>query len=86
MDNITPESHHINHANSKTIIRQNSPEFGIEFQYNNKFFEKMATIYDKLSNQCKVKYQTVFLSRFDEQNEDGQMIDQIEFFVNLDFK
>ena len=29
--NFTLESHHINHANSKKIIKPNCPEFGIDF-------------------------------------------------------
>ena len=36
----------------------------------------MATIYARIKNQCKYKYQTVFSSSFDKQDEDGQMTDQ----------
>ena len=31
--NFTLESHHINHANSKLIIKPNYPEFGSEVRY-----------------------------------------------------
>ena len=33
--NITPESHHINHASSKIIIKPNYPEFKIKVRFNN---------------------------------------------------
>ena len=38
----------------------------------------MATIYVRLLIQFKTKYQTVFSARFDEQDEDGQKLDEIE--------
>ena len=37
--NITLESHHINHADSKLIVKPNYPEFGIEFHYINKIIK-----------------------------------------------
>ena len=33
--NINLDSHHINHANSKIIVRPKYPEFGIEVRYIN---------------------------------------------------
>ena len=38
--NITLNSHHINHASSKTNIEPNIPQLGIEFRYINKIFKK----------------------------------------------
>ena len=43
----------------------------------------MANIYARLIFQYKFKYQTVFSARFDKQDEDGQLTDQIELFINL---
>ena len=79
---INLDSHHINHINSKTIIKPNFPEFGIELRYVNKVLEDMATIFGGLVNPYRFRYQTVFSARFDKQ-DDGQMLDEIEFFINL---
>ena len=49
--NITLESHHINHANSKLIIKPNYPEFGIEVRYINKIMKELSIIYARLINQ-----------------------------------
>ena len=43
----------------------------------------MATIYAKLISQFKFKYQCSFLARFDKQDEDGELLDEIELFINL---
>ena len=51
--NITVESHHINHANSKKSIKPNYPEFGIEVRDLNKNSEELATIHARLINQYK---------------------------------
>ena len=77
------ESHHINHTNSKLIIKPNYPEFGIEVRYINKFVKDLSVIYARLINQYKFKYQTVFSARFDKQNEDNQVLDETELFINL---
>ena len=76
-------SHHINHANSKITIIPNYPEFGIEVRYNNKIMKELSIIYAKLINQYKFRYQTVFSARFDEQDESNQLLDETEFFINL---
>ena len=81
--NIKLDSHQINHANSKLTIYPNYPDFGIEIRYINKITKEMATIYARWINQFKFKYQTVFSARFDKQNEDDQVLDEIEFFINL---
>ena len=49
--NITLESHHNNHANSKLTITPNYPEFGIEVPYINKIVKELSVIYDRLINQ-----------------------------------
>ena len=75
--------HHINHANSKLTILPIYPEFGIEVRYNNKIMKELAVIYARLINQYKFKYQTVFSARFDKQDEDNQLLDETELFINL---
>ena len=54
--NITLESHHINHANSKLIIKTNYPDFGIEVRQINKIIKELSVIYARLINQYKFKY------------------------------
>ena len=73
--NISLDSHHINHSNSKLIIKPIFPNFGIEFRYLNKILKETATIYARLINQRKLKYQTVFAARFDKQKEVNQVLD-----------
>ena len=69
--NITLESHHINHAKSKLIIKPNYPEFRIKVRYINKIMKELSIIYARLINQNKFRYQTVFSARFDNQDEDN---------------
>ena len=76
-------SHHINHANSKRINTPNYPEFGIEVRYIKKTLKQLSIIYATLINQYKFKYQTVFSARFDKQDEDNQVVDETELFINL---
>ena len=80
---INLDSHYFNHANSKLTITPSYPEFGIEVRYINKILEELSVIYARLINQYKFKYQTVFLARFDKQNEDNQILDETELFINL---
>ena len=77
------DSHHTNHANSKLTIITNHPEFGIEFRYINKIMKELSLIYARLINHYKFRYQTVFSARFDKQNEDNQVLDETELFINL---
>ena len=44
---------------------------------------EMSVIYARLINQYKFRYQTVFSARFDKQDEDSQLLDETEFFNNL---
>ena len=80
---INLDSHHINHANSKLTITPTFPEFGIEFRFINKSVKELSTIYARLINQYKFKYQTVFSARFDKQDENDQLLDETELFINL---
>ena len=43
----------------------------------------MAFIYARLINQYKFKYQCTFLARFDKLDEDGEILDETELFINL---
>ena len=80
---INLDSHHINHLNSKITIKYNYLE--IEKNYVIKIVKQMANIYARLSNQIKFKYQTVFSARFDKQDEDDQVLDEIELYINLKY-
>ena len=80
---INLDSHQINHANSKITITPNHPEFGIDFRYINKIMKELAVFYARLRNQYKFKNQTVFSARFDKQDEDNQVLDETELFINL---
>ena len=46
----------------------------------------MATIYDRLKNQNKYKYQTVFSARFGKQNEDNQLLDETDLYIHINIK
>ena len=80
---INLDSHQINHLNSKLTITPNHPESGIEFRYIKKIMKELPSIYARLINQYKFRYQTVFSARFDKQNEDFQLLDETELFINL---
>ena len=80
---INLDSHHINHLNSKLTISSNFENTGIEFRFINKIMREMSIIYARLINQYKFRYQTVFSARFDKQDEDGQLLDETELFINL---
>ena len=47
--------------------------------------KKLSVIYARLINQNKFKNQTVFSRRFDKQNENNQILDETELFLNLNF-
>ena len=80
---INLDSHHINHLNSKITITSKFENTGIEFRYINKIMREMSIIYARLINQYKFRYQTVFSARFDKEDEDGQLLDETELFINL---
>ena len=80
---INLDIHHINHLNSKLTISSNFENTGIEFRFINKIMREMTIIYSRLIDQYKFRYQTVFSARFDKQDEDGQLLDETELFINL---
>ena len=80
---INLDSHNLHHTNSKITITPNHPEFGIEIRYINIIMKELSVIYARLINEYKFKYQTVFSARFDKQDEDNQVLDEIELFNNL---
>ena len=77
------DTHHINHANSKLTIKPNYPEIGIEIRYINKIIKELSVVYARLINQYIIKYQTIFSARFDKQDQDNQLLDETEIFINL---
>ena len=79
--NITLESHHISQANSKLNIKTNYPEFGIEARYFNKVIKDLS-VYLRAINQYNLEYQIVISSNFDKQDEDSQVLDEAELFIN----
>ena len=80
---IKLDTHHINHATSKSTITPIYPEFGIEVRYINKIINELSVIYARLINQYKLKYQTVISARFDKQSEGNQSLDQTDVFNKL---
>ena len=77
------DSHHINHLNSKITISSTAQSPHIDKIVINRIVNETATIYAKLISQFKFKYQCTFLARFDKQDEDGELLDEIELFINL---
>ena len=75
------DSQHINHANSKLTIIPKYCEFAIEVRYINKIMKKLSLIYAGLVNQYIFKYQTVFLARFDKQDENNQILDEQNYLL-----
>ena len=80
---INLDSHHINHLNSKLTISSNFQYTGREFRFVIKIIREMAIRYARLKNQYIFRYQTVFSARFDKQDEDNQILDETELFINL---
>ena len=80
---INLDCHNINHANSNITIVPSYLELGIEVRYINKNVNELSIIYARLVNQYKFSYQTVFSARFDKKNEDNQLLDETELFINL---
>ena len=80
---INLDSHHINHLNSKLTITSNFENTGIEFRFINKIMREMSIIYARLICEYQFRHQVVFSARFDKQDEDGQLLDETELFINL---
>ena len=81
--NFNLDSHQINHLYSKLTITPNHPEFGNEVRYINKIMKEISNIYARLINHYIFRYQTVISARFDEQDEDNQVLDETDLFINL---
>ena len=79
---INLDSHNLHHTNSKLTITPNFPDFGIEIRYINGIMKELSVFYARLLNQYKFKYQTVFSAIFDKQDENGQLLDETELFIN----
>ena len=77
------DSHHFSHANSKLTITTNFSEFSIQTRYFNEILTELSNIYARLINQYVSRYQTVCSARFDKQEEDNQVLDETEMFINL---
>ena len=45
--------------------------------------ERIICFFPRIINQYKFKYQTVFSARFDKQDEDNQLLDETDLFINL---
>ena len=74
-------SHHIIHFTSKTTTK---PKYSkIETRYVKKYLNNLATLNARLINRYKLKIQTVFSAKFDQQDEDGQILIEIGLFSNL---
>ena len=80
---INLDSHHINHLNSKLTITSNFENTGIEIRFINKIMRELSIIYARLINQYKFRYQVLFSARYDKQDENGQLLDETELFINL---
>ena len=80
---INSDRHHIIHDNSKLSITPSYPEFGIEVRYIIKILKELSIICPRLKNQIIFRYQTVFSSRSDKQDEDNQVLDETELFKYL---
>ena len=48
-----------------------------------KLEEELSNTYARLINHYKFKYKTVFSARFDKQDEDNQVLDETELFINI---
>ena len=80
---INLDSHHTNHLNSKLSSTSDFENTGKEFRFINNIMREMSIIYAGLINQYKFRYQTVFSARFDKQDEDDQLLDETELFINI---
>ena len=81
--NTNLDSHQKNHLNSKITFKPSRIE--IEKVLLMKTFRKMSTICDGLINQYKPNYKTAFSARFDKQDENDQVLNEVELFNNLKF-
>ena len=82
---INPDIQHINHTSSKLTTTPIYPEFGVEVRYVNEIIKEVSVISARLINQYKLRNEAVFSATFDKQDEDSQVLDETELFINLNF-
>ena len=58
---------------------------GIETRYVDEILKEMPTIYARLINQYKFKYNKLFSASFYRNNKEDQRSDEIEVFINLKY-
>ena len=58
-------------------------DFGIEIRYISRIIKELATIYARLINQNKFKYNILFSASSYRINEEDQRSDETELFINL---
>ena len=80
---VNLDSHHSNHATSKSNITPNFPDFDIKVRYKNKIMKELSVYYARILNQYKFNYQTVYSAKFDKQDGDNQVLDETKLFINL---
>ena len=83
---INLDSHKINHKTSILTFQPNFPALKIEFRYNDKIPREIASMYARLINQYIFKYHTILSARYDKHYEEGEMMDEIELYMNLNIK
>ena len=55
----------------------------MEIRYFIKILKDLSIIHARLINQYKLKYQTVFSARFDNQDDDNRVVDETKLFIIL---
>ena len=76
---ITLGSHQSNHRKSKIALKPNFSE--VKKNIANKKLKEMAKVHAKLMNEFNFKYQVVFSARFDKQNQNDQVLDEVDFYI-----
>ena len=81
--NITLAIHHNTLAKSIIVNKPYFPELGIDFRFFNRILKDMTCTYARLNIGYIYQYRTVFSARFDKQDENNQVLDEIEIYINL---
>ena len=55
----------------------------MEIRYFIKILKDLSIIHARLINQYKLKYQTIFSARFDNQDDDNRVVDETKLFIIL---
>ena len=75
------DSHQINHTSGKLTISQKKLESGRV--HVKTIVQEKANIYARKGNQNNLKYPLVFSTKLHEQDEDDQVLNEVEFYNNL---